>query len=96
MHGKSDLPGVKFQNNTNHYINHCLRINNICPKRDIMKSLKNVIKFIHNRIQRVCEIIKLVNSKPNNDAIFYIVSPFYNSNFDTIKCLDSVYKQDFS
>ena len=61
-----------------------------------MKSLKNITKFIHNRVKRTGELIQFINSKENDDIKFYIVSPLYNSNFDTIKCLDSVYKQNFS
>ncbi len=58
-------------------------------------TIKNILKLIYNRINRTFEFFKLMFIQPNDTITFYIVSPCYNSHIKTLKCLDSVYNQNF-
>ena len=52
-------------------------------------------KYILNRWRRFGEVLRFSRVKPDNKLTFYIVSAQYNSGKATLKCLDSVYRQDF-
>ena len=57
--------------------------------------IKNIIKLLYNRLKRLVEILNLLFNQVSTEATFYVVSPFYNSNIDTIKCIESVYNQNY-
>ncbi len=59
-------------------------------------TFKNIIKLLYNRINRLVEFFKLIFINPDDKITFYIVSPCYNSNIQTLKCLDSIYNQKFN